>query len=124
MTFLPCHQHPTLSPEAWTVADRGNKDVTNVHLNVQAVRVCDSCPFAAECLEEGLAGRHVGMIWGGHAVLTSGAYRARAVRFRLCDNCSDPYVPAQPHQRTCRTTCRQALQNEGRRRARRELVAA
>lgn len=100
MSRAACYQHPSLPPEAWTVADRGNQTTTSPEANLAAVNVCARCPIATRCLREGLAGEHTNLIWGGKVIVGS-RDGVKAVDLPICDFCHRPFAPTNVTRRYC-----------------------
>lgn len=103
-----CRGHP--HPEWWSVATPGNTD--GQEDNRRAVAICDSCPVAAQCLDFGVGSGSVGVIYGGHPLITPGKRRSG-----FCPGCGAAFVSAYRYQRYCTTVC-----GERHRRARRPLA--
>lgn len=99
MTGAACYQHPTLTADAWTIADSDDK--AGRLRNWRAVQTCGTCPLRQTCLEQALARHEDGYIYGGKALISARSREVRAVDMTDCHWCGAAYVPTKFGQRYC-----------------------
>jgi hypothetical protein len=94
-----CYQHPTLTADAWTIAD--NDDKAGRLRNWRATQTCGTCPLKQTCLKQALELGDAGYIYGAKAILPARSRGVVAVDMADCQWCGAAYIPTKAGQRYC-----------------------
>jgi hypothetical protein len=107
-TRAPCVDHPTLTADAWTIADRGN-DITP-HDNIAAIAVCDTCPIKTACLDDLTKAGVTGVIAAGKGLVAGRGGVIHVVEPTRCQWCQRPFFPIKAGARYCGEMHRRAAE--------------